>query len=64
LEPSPVDGGTGVDGEGFVQSDFQKGSHEQQQARQMAWGSIHRGLEAEEVELEAAWLIYVKQRFN
>jgi hypothetical protein len=32
----------------------------------MAWGSIHRGLEAEEVELEleAAWLIYVKQRFN
>jgi hypothetical protein len=48
----------------FVQSDIQKGSHERQKARRMAWGSIHRGLEAEEVELEVAWLIYVKQRFN
>jgi hypothetical protein len=47
-----------------VRSDVQKGTHERQQACRMAWGSIRRGLEAEEVELEAAWLIYVKQRFN
>jgi hypothetical protein len=48
----------------FVQSDVRKGSHERRQARRMAWGSIRRGLQAEEVELDAAWLIYVKQRFN
>jgi hypothetical protein len=48
----------------FVQSDVQKGSHKWQQARRMAWGSIHCGLEAEDVELEVTWLIYVKQRFN
>jgi hypothetical protein len=41
----------------FVQSDVRKGSDERRQARRMAWGSIRRGLEAEEVELDAAWLI-------
>jgi hypothetical protein len=46
----------------FVQSDVRKGSDERRQARRMAWGSIRRDLEAEEVELDAAWLIYVKQR--
>jgi hypothetical protein len=48
----------------LVQIDVQKGSHERQQARRMAWGSIRHGLEPEEVELDAAWLIYFKQRFN
>jgi hypothetical protein len=48
----------------FVQIDFQKGSHERQQARRMTWGSICCSLEVEEVELDAAWLIYVKQQFN
>jgi hypothetical protein len=48
----------------FVQSDVRKGSHERWQARRMAWGWIRHGLEAEEVEFDAAWLIYVKQRFN
>jgi hypothetical protein len=65
LEPSLVDGGTGINGEGVCPEQHPERKPRATASSRVAWGSIRRGrLDAEEVELEAAWLIYVKQRFN